>query len=93
MTSHYDNYEGFLALGPLSNVKQEHLPRQSTKLGNKFTEHPNLDEYWIYGMCSVLPHIQPVTVPTLNVLGWYDAEDFYGRWRCTRNTRPWTRTI
>ena len=29
-------------------------------------------------MCGVLPYTQPVTVPTLMVAGYFDAEDFYG---------------
>ena len=29
-------------------------------------------------MCGVLPYLQGVTVPALHVLGWFDAEDFYG---------------
>ncbi len=73
----YDNYESFLELGPLSNINKNILHGQAPSW-NAFTEHPNLDDYWLYGMCGVLPHIQPVTVPTLNVTGWYDAEDFYG---------------
>ncbi len=77
MPGKYDHYEGFLELGPLSNINKKIFHGKAPSW-NKFTEHPNLDEYWIYGMCGVLPHIQPVTVPTLNVLGWFDAEDFYG---------------
>ena len=77
LPNRYDNYEAFLELGPLSNVDRLIFHGKAPSW-NAFTEHPNLDDYWIYGMCSVLPHIQPVTVPTLNVLGWFDAEDFYG---------------
>jgi putative CocE/NonD family hydrolase len=77
MPGAYDAYEAFLELGPLSNVNRKLFHGQSPSW-NAFAEHPNLDDYWIYGMCGVLPHIQPVTVPTLNVLGWFDAEDFYG---------------
>ena len=74
----YDNYDRFLELGPLSNINKQifhgHAPSW-----NAFDQHPNLDDYWVNGMCSVLPHIQaPVTVPTLNVGGWFDAEDHVG---------------
>ncbi|MCG8368894.1 MAG: CocE/NonD family hydrolase, partial [Proteobacteria bacterium] len=77
MPGFYDAYEAFMALGPLSNVNKL-LFHGRAESWNAFAEHPNLDDYWIYDMCGVLPHIQPVTVPTLNVTGWYDAEDFYG---------------
>ncbi len=73
----YDNYESFLELGPLSNINKKILHGQAPSW-NAFTEHPNLDDYWLEEMCGVLPFIQPVTVPTLNVVGWYDSEDFYG---------------
>ncbi len=73
----YDNYESFLELGPLSNINKNIFQGQAASW-NAFTEHPNLDDYWLEEMCGVLPFIQPVSVPTLNVLGWFDAEDFYG---------------
>lgn len=73
----YDHYERFMALGPLSNINRKIL-RGVAPSWNAFEKHPNLDAYWLKDMCGVLPFIQPVTVPTLNVLGWFDAEDFYG---------------
>jgi len=76
-TGRYDNYEGFLELGPLSNINKKILHGEAPSW-NAFTDHPNLDDYWRKEMCGVLPYIQPVTVPTLNVTGWFDAEDFYG---------------
>lgn len=74
----YDNYDRFLELGPLSNINKRIFHGQAPSW-NAFDLHPNQDDYWVNGMCSVLPHIQsPVTVPTLNVGGWFDAEDHYG---------------
>lgn len=73
----YDNYEAFMALGPLSNVNKKIFHGRASSW-NAFTEHPNQDDYWREEMCGVLPFIQPVTVLTLNVTGWFDAEDFYG---------------
>jgi predicted acyl esterase len=65
-------------LGPLSNINKEILHGKAPSW-NAFDEHPNYDPFWLTGMCGVLPHIQsPVTVPTLNVAGWFDAEDHYG---------------
>jgi putative CocE/NonD family hydrolase len=73
----YDEYDRFLELGPLSNVNSQIFHGKAPSW-NAFVAHPNLDRYWTNDMCSLLPHIQPVTVPTLNVGGWFDAEDFYG---------------
>src|SRR5262249_52030398 len=43
---------------------------------NDFVAHPNYDDFW--KKQSLAPHLQRVTVPTLNVAGWWDQEDFYG---------------
>jgi uncharacterized protein len=72
-----DSYEQFLALGPLSNVNKLYF-HGSAPSWNAFAEHPNLDDFWTKEMCGVLPYVQPVTVPTLMVAGYFDAEDFYG---------------
>ena len=73
----YDFYDRFLELGPLSNIDKEILHGKAPTW-NAFSQHPDLDHYWTLENCSVLPHVQSVTVPTLSVGGWFDAEDFYG---------------
>jgi putative CocE/NonD family hydrolase len=73
----YDSYEQFLALGPLSNVNKLFF-HGSAPSWNAFAEHPNLDDFWTKEMCGVLPYTQAVSVPTLMVAGYFDAEDFYG---------------
>jgi putative CocE/NonD family hydrolase len=78
LNSGYDHYDSFLALGPLSNINKE-IFHGTAPSWNAFDEHPNDDSFWSTQMCGVLPYIQgPVTVPTLNVGGWFDAEDHYG---------------
>ena len=39
-------------------------------------EHPDYDDYW--QRQNFLPHLKGITLPVLNVAGWFDAEDFYG---------------
>ena len=74
----YDHYDQFLDLGPLSNINKNIFHGQAPSW-NAFDEHPNDDGFWRKTMCSVLPYIQsPVRVPTLNIAGWFDAEDHYG---------------
>jgi putative CocE/NonD family hydrolase len=73
----YDDYDRFLELGALSNINLRFLHGKAPSW-NAFAQHPNLDRYWQTEICSVLPHIQSVTVPTLNVAGWFDAEDHFG---------------
>jgi len=64
-----------LALGPLSNVNNRFL-HGGIPTWNNYVEHPDYDEFW--RRQTLIPHIRDVKVPTLNVAGWWDAEDFYG---------------
>ena len=43
---------------------------------NDFVEHPNYDAFW--RKQAVAPYLGRPRVPTLNVAGWWDQEDFYG---------------
>ena len=42
---------------------------------NDFVAHPNYDEFWRKQAVQRLP--EEITVPDLNVAGWWDQEDFY----------------
>src|SRR5205085_6504033 len=41
-----------------------------------YTAHPDYDAFW--QRQTIVPYLQKVSVPTLNVAGWWDQEDFYG---------------
>jgi putative CocE/NonD family hydrolase len=71
----YDTYDFYLALGPLSNANARCLHGR-IPTWNDYVAHPDYDEFW--RRQTVIPHIRSVTVPTLNVAGWWDQEDFYG---------------
>jgi len=71
----YDTYEWYLDLGPLSNVNAKHLLGK-IPTWNDFVAHPNYDAFW--QKQAFAPYLTRVTVPTLNVAGWWDQEDFYG---------------
>jgi putative CocE/NonD family hydrolase len=43
---------------------------------NDFVAHPNYDDFW--KKQSLEPRLTQVTVPNLNVGGWFDQEDFRG---------------
>ena len=43
---------------------------------NDFVNHPNYDDFWKKQAFD--PYLNRVTVPTLNVAGWFDQEDFRG---------------
>ena len=72
----YDTYEWYLGLGPLSNIQAKVLKDKRLPTWTDFTEHPNYDGFW--QRQAMRPYLTRVTVPTLNVAGWWDQEDFYG---------------
>lgn len=71
----YDVYEWYLKLGPLSNVDKKYL-HGKYPTWNDFVNHPDYDAFW--KRQAFAPWLNRVTVPTLNVAGWWDQEDFYG---------------
>jgi putative CocE/NonD family hydrolase len=71
----YDPYDWYLSLGPLSAVNRRFL-RESIPTWNDYVRHPDYDQFW--KRQTLIPHIRSVRVPTLNVAGWWDQEDFYG---------------
>jgi putative CocE/NonD family hydrolase len=71
----YDTYDWYQALGPLSNVNSRHL-HGKIPTWNDFVAHPDYDDFW--KKQTLVPYLTRVLVPTLNVAGWWDQEDFYG---------------
>jgi putative CocE/NonD family hydrolase len=71
----YDTYEWYLKLGALSNVNPKVL-HGDIPTWNDFVNHPDYDAFW--QRQAIVPSLRQVTVPTLNVAGWWDQEDFYG---------------
>ncbi|HET7214345.1 MAG TPA: CocE/NonD family hydrolase, partial [Terriglobia bacterium] len=74
----HDVYEWYLLnLGPLSNANAEFL-HGTIPTWNDYVAHPNYDAFW--QKQAVTPYVAKLklTVPNLNVAGWWDQEDFYG---------------
>jgi putative CocE/NonD family hydrolase len=73
----YDTFQWYLALGPLSNVDRRYLHGRIPTWEN-FVQHPNYDSFW--QRQATWPYFERLTlsVPNLNVAGWWDQEDFYG---------------
>ena len=71
----YDAYEWYLELGPLSNANAKYFQNR-LPTWNDFVNHPDYDAFW--KRQGFEPWLTRVTVPTLNVAGWWDQEDFYG---------------
>jgi putative CocE/NonD family hydrolase len=71
----FDAYEWYLNLGPLTNANEKYL-HFKLPTWNDFVNHPDYDAFW--KRQGFAPWLNRVTVPTLNVAGWWDQEDFYG---------------
>ncbi len=71
----FDAYEWYLNLGPLSNADSRYF-HHKLPTWNDFVNHPDYDAFW--KRQAFAPWLNRVTVPMLNVAGWWDQEDFYG---------------
>lgn len=70
-----DGYRFFLDLGPISNVNERYFHGR-IPMWNELIEHWSYDGYW--QAKNVLKDLNGIRIPVLNVVGWFDAEDFYG---------------
>jgi len=71
----YDTFDWYLNLGSLKNANEKYL-HGKIPTWNDYIAHPDYDEFW--KRQTMIPHLTSVKVPTLNVAGWWDQEDFYG---------------
>jgi putative CocE/NonD family hydrolase len=71
----FDTFEWYLKLGALSHVNPRYF-KGKMPTWNDFIAHPNYDSFW--QKQAFAPYLNRVTVPTLNVAGWWDQEDYYG---------------
>ena len=81
----YDTFEWYLGLGPLGTVNDKIL-RGKIPSWNDFVAHPNYDAFW--QKQAMAPYLVRVTVPTLDVAGWWDQEDFYGPQKIYETLEP-----
>jgi putative CocE/NonD family hydrolase len=70
-----DAYEWYLNLGPLSNADKNYFNGKLPTWTN-FVNEPDYTAFW--KRQGFAPWLNRVTVPMLNVAGWWDQEDFYG---------------
>ena len=71
----YDTFSWYLSLGSLAHVA-ERLPEGKYPTWVNFAAHPDFDAFWQRE--ALMQYLDQVRVPTLNVAGWWDQEDFYG---------------
>ncbi len=70
-----DNYQFFLDLGPIGNVKTRYFG-DTIQFWPELMSHPNYDEFW--KARDPRPHLRNLHTAVLTVGGWFDAEDCWG---------------
>jgi putative CocE/NonD family hydrolase len=70
-----DVYDWYLKLGSLAHANERAL-HDKAPTWNNFVSHPDYDAFW--QAQAVAPYLDRVKVPTLNIAGWWDQEDFFG---------------
>jgi putative CocE/NonD family hydrolase len=71
----FDAYEWYLRLGPLSNADAKYF-HGKLPTWTDFVNQPDYNAFW--KRQAFAPWLNRVTVPIMNVAGWWDQEDFYG---------------
>ncbi|MCP9751121.1 CocE/NonD family hydrolase [Ferruginibacter sp. HRS2-29] len=71
-----DDYDFFLQLGPVSNSQSAKYFNHKSYIWDEYLQHDTYDEYW--KARNIRTHLKDITIPTLVVGGWFDAEDLFG---------------
>lgn len=80
-----DLYDWYLNVGSLKHIDERYL-RGKIPTWTDFVTHANYDEFW--QRQAAAPYLTSVKVPTLNVAGWWDQEDFFGPIKIYRTLEP-----
>jgi uncharacterized protein len=70
------NYEFFLNAGPISQIDAKYFGGRLFQGWDDLIAHPDYDEYW--QRRDFVNAIDKVSIPVLNVGGWFDTIDPYG---------------
>jgi len=71
-----DVYHFFLKLEPLSKTQSAQYFNHRSYIWNEYLAHDTYDNYW--QIRNIRPHLTNISIPTLVVGGWFDAEDLFG---------------
>ncbi len=70
-----DVYDFYLKTGALHNFNDTYYHNKA-KIWNEYLEHSTKDSYW--QARNIRPHLKNIKPATLEVGGWFDAEDMFG---------------
>ena len=76
-TNAYDDYDVYMRAGSAGELGKQHGLEQMG-FWRKVLEHPSYDSFWKEQAMDQILAAQPLKVPTMLVVGWWDQEDIYG---------------
>ncbi len=71
-----DVYHFFMNVEPLSKTQSPQYFNHRSYIWNEYLAHDTYDNYW--QKRNIRPYLKNITIPTLVVGGWFDAEDLFG---------------
>ncbi len=71
-----DVYSFFLKMGPVKNSQSAKYYNNKSYIWNEYLQHDTYDAYW--KARNIRTHLKNISIPTLVVGGWFDAEDLFG---------------
>jgi len=71
-----DAYKYFLKMGTIKNTNGPNYYNHQSVIWDEYLQHDTYDAYW--KARNIRPHLRNITIPTLVVGGWFDAEDLFG---------------
>ena len=71
-----DMYSFFLKIGPVKNTQAAKYYNHKSYIWNEYLQHDTYDAYW--KARNIRAHLKNISIPTLVVGGWFDAEDLFG---------------
>lgn len=74
-----DAYRFYLDMKTTGATNSVKYFNRKSKLWNEYLDHDTYDAYW--RSRNIRQHLKNITIPTLVVGGWFDAEDLFGALR------------
>jgi putative CocE/NonD family hydrolase len=86
-TSHYDDYDMFMAAGSAGELGRRRGLEQ-VGFWNKVIAHPSYDSFWQDQAMDKVLAAQPLKIPVMLVHSLWDAEDIYGAMAVYKAIKP-----
>jgi len=86
-TSAFDDYDTYMRAGSAGELGRQRGLEQ-VGIWRKILEHPSYDSFWQQQAMDQILAVQPLKVPTMLVVGFWDQEDIYGATAVYKAIKP-----